>query len=243
MERTKNKVFNLFFLCIFLLSFVPPVFAQTTTVGVYGNIYKIKEKDLIKVIKYRADRVNWKEYRKKQHFKRQIENYQPYNQEVNLPDAIHTKVFKPNMWYALKFAVKDSNGNVIYPKGFRYKITDYITLPNIIVVINGDEKKQVKWFKESKFYNNISTMFMITKGNYFKLDKALKIPVYYYMSALQKRFALKAVPSVIWQKGHNLYVEQIGENQLKEDLIKWKKKNSRNLNLTKKYAPKKPKKR
>ena len=234
MEPTKSRVFKLFILWVFIFGFASPVYAKVTVVGVFGRTYKIKEKDLISVIKYRASRVNWKEFRKKQHFKRQIKNYQPYNQEVNLPNAIHSKVFKPDMWYTLKFTIRDSNGNVIYPKGFKYKITDYITMPNILVVINGDEKRQVKWFKESKFYNNISTMLMITKGSYYKLDKTLKVPVYYYMSALQKRFALKAVPSVIWQRGHNLYVKQIGKNQLKEDLEKWKKKKNRRLSSTRK---------
>ena len=229
MEQIRNMAFKILILLLFVFGFAPPVYAKITGVGVYGRTYKIKEKDLISVIKYRASKVNWKEFRKKQHFKRQIEDYQPYNQEVNLPDALHSKVFKPDMWYTLKFTIRDSKGNVIYPKGFRYKITDYVTLPNVLVVINGDEKRQVKWFKDSKFYNNISTMLMITKGNYYRLDKTLKVPVYYYMSALQKRFALKAVPSVIWQTGRNLYVKQIGKNQLKEDLEKWKKKKKQKL--------------
>jgi conjugal transfer pilus assembly protein TraW len=116
------------------------------------------------------------------------------------------------MYYTLKFNIRDSKGNIIYPKGFRYKITDYVYMPNFLIVINGDSKKQVKWFRHSKFRNNIAVMLLITKGDYYKLEKKLGIPVYFYMKQLQKRFKLKAVPSVVWQKGTTIYVKQYGKN-------------------------------
>ena len=186
--------------------------AKTLNLGVYGKTYKFREKDLLAVIKNKAKKVNWQAVIKRSHIKRQVENYQPYNQEVQLPTALHTKVFEPSMYYTLKFNIKNAKGQIIYPKGFRYKITNYIKLPNVLVVINGDSKKQVEWFKHSKYYNNIDVMLMMTKGNYYKLDKKLMIPTYFYMKALQKRFKLKAVPSVIWQKGTTIYVKQYGKN-------------------------------
>ena len=186
--------------------------AETINLGVYGKTYRFREKDLLSVIKNKAKKVNWQAVIKRSHIKKQVENYQPYNQEVNLPTALHTKLFEPSMYYTLKFNIKNAKGQIIYPKGFRYKITDYIKLPNVLVVINGDSKRQVEWFKHSKYYNNIYVMFMITKGNYSKLDKKLMIPTYFYMKPLQKRFKLKAVPSVIWQKGTTIYVKQYGKN-------------------------------
>ena len=185
---------------------------ETVNLGVYGKTYRFREKDLLAVIKNKAKKVNWQAVIKRSHIKRQVENYQPYNQEVDLPTALHTKVFEPSMYYTLKFDIKNAKGQIIYPKGFRYKLTDYIKLPNVLVVINGDSKRQIEWFKHSKYYNNIYVMFMITKGNYTKLDKKLMVPTYYYMKALQKRFKLKATPSVIWQKGSIIYVKQYGKN-------------------------------
>ena len=142
-----------------------------------------------------------------------------------MPTALNTKVFEPSMYYTLKFNIKNSKGNIIYPKGFRYKITDYIFLNNFLIVINGDSKKQVEWFKHSKYRNNIAVMLMITKGDYYKLAKKLGIPVYFYMKALQKRFKLKAVPSVIWQKGTTIYVKQYGKNAVYQSLKNIKKNN------------------
>ncbi len=188
-----------------------------------GKTYHIAEKNLLGVIKNRVKHVNWQAVIKRSHIKRQVEHYQPYNQEVPLPTALHTKVFEPSMYYTLKYNIKSSTGQIIYPKGFRYKITDYIKLPNVLVVINGDSKRQVEWFRHSKYFNNLSVMPLITKGNYYKLDKRFKIPVYFYMKSLQKRFKLQAVPSIIWQKGTVLYVKQYGKNAVLREIKKYKK--------------------
>ena len=217
-----------FFCAALIVGFIRNAHAETKVLGVYGKTYRFREKDLLTVIKDKAKKVNWKAVIKHAHIKRQVENYQPYNQEVDLPTALHTKVFEPSMYYTLKFNIKNAMGQIIYPKGFRYKITNYIKLPNVLVVINGDSKSQVKWFKHSKYYNNIYVMFMITKGNYYKLDKKFKIPTYFYMKALQKRFKLKAVPSVIWQKGTTIYVKQYGKNAVYKaikNITKHKKNN------------------
>ena len=205
-------IFFAFIVALIIVNLIKSAQGETVNLGVYGKTYRFREKNLLNVIKKKAKRVNCQAVIKRSHIKRQVENYQPYNQEVSLPTALNTKVFEPSMYYTLKFNIRDSKGNIIYPKGFRYKITDYIFLPNFLVVINGDSKKQVEWFKHSKFKNNIAVMLLITKGDYYKLEKKLGIPVYFYMKALQKRFKLKAVPSVVWQKGHNIYVKQYGKN-------------------------------
>ena len=218
-------IFFAFIVALIIIGIIRNARGETTVLGTYGKTYPIVEKNLLSVIKKKAERVNWQAVIKRSHIKRQAENYQPFNQEVNLPNALRTEVFKPSMYYTLKFNIKNAKGQIIYPKGFRYKITDYIKLPNVLVVINGDSKRQVKWFKHSKYHNNISVMFMITKGNYYKLDKKLKIPTYYYMAALQKRFKLKAVPSVIWQIKHTVYVKQYGKNAVYQVIKKHKKVN------------------
>ena len=206
-----------------LTGFIKNAHADVKVLSPDGKTYHIAEKNLLGVIKGRIKHVNWKAVIKRSHIKRQVENYQPYNTEVNLPTALHTKIFEPSMYYTLKFNIKSSTGQIIYPKGFRYKITDYITLPNVLVVINGDSKRQVEWFRHSKYFNNLSVMPLITKGNYYKLDKRFKIPVYYYMKSLQKRFKLQAVPSVIWQKGTVLYVKQYGKNAVLQEIKKYQK--------------------
>ena len=216
-------IFFAFVCAAIIVGIIRSAHGETKVLGYYGKTYKIAEKNLLGVIKGRIKHVNWKAVIKRSHIKRQVENYQPYNIEVNLPTALHTKIFEPSMWYTLKFNIKSSTGQIIYPKGFRYKITDYITLPNVLVVINGDDKRQVRWFRHSKYFNNLSVMPLITKGNYYKLDKRFKIPVYYYMKSLQKRFKLQAVPSVIWQKGTVLYVKQYGKNAVLQEIKKYQK--------------------
>lgn len=204
---------NKFFLLaiIFITTLMPfSAFGFAKIVGTYGKTYKFAENNLMQVVKNKAKNFDWKAYYKAQKMKQKIEDYQPLSQEVNLPNAFHTLVFEPNMYYTLDRSIKNIKGTVIYPKGFRFKITDYISLKQILVVINGDSAKQVEWFKHSKYFNNIDVMFLITKGNYYRLEKKFKIPVFYYIKGLQRRFKVRATPSVIWQKGNILYVKQFG---------------------------------
>lgn len=179
-------------------------------VGTFGQTYHIKEKNLLDVIKSRAGLATDYIKKERRNAKKIVENYQPRQLEVNLPPARHTRTFAPNMWYTNPRTIKDAKGNVIYPKGYRFKITDYAVLPYVLVVINGDDKKQVSWFVNSKYYKNIDVMLMITKGSYYRLSKRFQMPVFYYLSSMQPRFTLKAVPDVIWQKGTTLFVKQIG---------------------------------
>ena len=216
-------IFLVFVCAAIIVGIIRSAHGETEVLGYYGKTYKIAEKNLLGVIKNRVKHVNWRAVIKRSHIKRQVKNYQPYNMEVNLPAALRTKIFEPSMWYTLKFNIRGSTGEIIYPKGFRYKITDYITLPNVLVVINGDDKRQVEWFRDSKYFNNLSVMPLITKGDYYKLDRKFKIPVYYYTKSLQKRFKLQAVPSVIWQKGTVLYVKQYGKNVVSQEIKKYKK--------------------
>jgi hypothetical protein len=181
-------------------------FAKTVVLGTYGNTYPFAEKNMLKVIKERASRINMKKYRGI--IKKEAINYEPYSQEVNLPQAKKTLVFAPNMYYTTKYNIYDSKGQVLYPKGFRFKITRYVHLPYILVVINPTVKKDLEWFEKSRYFGKLGVMFCITKGNYFRLEQKLKIPVFYWMKELQRRFKLKAVPSVIWQEGTTVYVKQ-----------------------------------
>ncbi|MHB1696649.1 MAG: hypothetical protein ACYCSQ_00860 [bacterium] len=218
-----SVIFLAFIVALIIVNAIRNAHGETTVLGTYGKIYPFAEKNLLSVIKEKAKRVNWKAVIRNSHLKRQVKHYQPYNQEVDLPNALHTKVFEPSMYYTLKYNIRDSKGQIIYPKGFRFKITDYITLPNVLVVINGDSERQVKWFKHSMFFNNLKVTLMITKGDYYRLDRKLKIPVYYYMKPLQKRFELKAVPSVIWQEGTTIYVKQCGKNAIYKAIKNTKK--------------------
>ena len=190
----------------FIVLFPLTAFAKTVVLGTYGRTYPFAEKNLLAVIKERAKRINMKKYQKI--IKREVINYEPYSMEVRLPSAKKTEIFTPDMYYTTKYNIYDSKGQVLYPKGFRFKITRYIHLPYTLVIINPLVKKQLEWFEKSRYYGKLGVMFMITEGNYFRLEQKLKIPVFYWMKDLQKRFKLKAVPSVIWQEGTTVYVKQ-----------------------------------
>ena len=194
----------------FIVLFPLTSFAKTVVLGTYGRTYPFAEKNLLSVIKQRASRIDMKKYRKV--IKHEVINYEPYSMEVRLPRALKTEIFTPDMYYTARYNIYDSKGQILYPKGFRFKITNYIHLPYTLVIINPLDKRQLEWFEKSRYFGKLGVMFMITEGNYFRLEEKLKIPVFYWMKDLQKRFKLKAVPSVIWQEGTTVYVKQYHVN-------------------------------
>ena len=99
-------IFFAFIVALIIVNLIKEAHGETINLGVYGKTYRFKEKDLLAVIKNKAKKVNWQAIIRRSHIKRQVENYQPYNEEVSLPTALNTKVFEPSMYYTLKFDIK-----------------------------------------------------------------------------------------------------------------------------------------
>ena len=78
----------------------------------------------------------------------------------------------------------------------------------ILVFINGQDEKQIEWYKKSPYPSDLRTMLLITDGSYLDVRKKLKTPVYYANKEIIDRMGIKAVPSVAVQKGTELEVRE-----------------------------------
>ncbi len=136
------------------------------------------------------------------------ENYRP-DGLVRLPRTGKRITRLVDMSYVLPFDIPDGKGGILYPKGYTYNPLDYVQYTKTIVVINGDDRGQVAWFKASGYAERYDVALMLSQGSYVTVGKELKRPVFYADERVVKRFKLQAVPSVVKQSGRLMEVAEI----------------------------------
>jgi len=180
-------------------------FAATIVIGHYGRTYVIAEKDAIKEIQERAREINWAKIFNSHKWQQRIKSYKPKDLEV-LPRAKKSRSYLVSMTYTLPFNIPDGRGGILYPKGYTFNPLDYISFPNILVIIDGSDPKEIKWFKKSIYAHDYRTMVLLTSGSYWQVEEKLKRPVFYLTKIIAKRLKIRAVPSVVYQKGRYMEV-------------------------------------
>lgn len=182
--------------------------------GVFGAVYEIAEKDALKEIEEKAREVNMNRIINRGDLARKVKNYTPEDlKDVNLPPARKERTFFVDMTYTLDRDIADESGNVVYPKGYAFNPLDYVTYPGVIVILDGKSRRQVAWFRGSEYSKDMKTKLLITDGFYTELSGMLRRPVFYVGRAIVEVLQIKAVPSVVRQKGALMEVKEIPVNE------------------------------
>lgn len=185
-------------ICVFAL----PAIAKE--IGVTGRTYAIAERDALDELEERSRKVDWQKHLKAI----KPGNYRPANLMV-LPKARKTNTFLVDMAYTLENDIYNDKGKLLYPKGYTFNPLDFIKYQKTLVVIDGDDSDQLRWFQTSSLKNRLDVSLFITQGASLEIAKKIKRPVYYATSPLIARFQLKALPSIVKAKGKNMEVEEI----------------------------------
>ena len=186
--------------------------AGAKDLGKYGATYPVIEEDAIAQLKKAIARYDWVKFKNGQ--KEKIRNFKPKDL-MDLPVARENKVFNVDMTGTIKENIIGRDGEVVYPKGYKYNPMEYVFMRRIIVFINGRDEKQIEWYKQSPYPADMRTMLLITDGSYLNVRKKLKtLTVYYANREIIERMGIKALPSVAVQKGTQL---EVREYALKKD--------------------------
>jgi len=175
--------------------------------GRYGAVYPIVEPDALAEMKRKAARVDWGKYLDREKMARKIREYKPKDL-AKLPAARRERAFLADMSYTLDMDIPDGKGGILYPKGYTFNPLDYVNLERTLVIINGNDKRQVEWFRKSPWNKDMNAMLLLTDGSYYTLGERLKRPVFYADRLLVTRLKLQAVPSVAVQKGRFIEVRE-----------------------------------
>ncbi len=210
-DRFILRILLIIAMLLFIFVFLIPIISYGDNIknlGKFGKTYHIAEPDALVEIQTQAQKTNWNKAINKEQVKNRVENFKPTNFNP-LPKAQSNNKFLVDMTYIAEFDVKDNKGNIIYPKGYSFNPLDYIIYPNTLIVINGDDDNQTRWFEKSAYFNDYKTKILLSDGSYADLSKKWERPVYYLTQKIAKRLKLKAVPSVIKQEKKMMAVKEI----------------------------------
>lgn len=169
--------------------------------GVVGETYPVMEPDIVAEIRQKAARIN------NTALLERMKMYQPTNLFA-LPRAAADKTFQVDMTYTLDRDLVDGDGKIIYPRGYTFNPLDYISFPGGLVVIDGQDISQVKWFRSSPYFENLRAKLLLSDGIAAELIETLQRPVFYLTDDIAARLKLSAVPSVVIQREGKLQVRE-----------------------------------
>lgn len=196
--RLVKTIITFSLLCISLLP------AMAKDLAVTGRTYGIAERDALDELEGRVKAVDWQKHLKSI----KPANYRPANL-ISLPRAIKTQTFLVDMSYTLENDIVNDKGELIYPKGYMFNPLDYIQYKRTLVIINGEDPDQIRWFRSSELKKRLDVSLFITHGASLELAKKMKRPVFYATNSLIGRFQLKAVPSIIKANGRNMEINEV----------------------------------
>ncbi len=192
---------RLFVIMSGLLFLASPAYAKN--LGTIGTTYQVVEPDLVEEVKARID--------KGKMAKIMEEHRQNYKAKdiYALPTAKRDRTFFVDMTYTLDHDIPGENGEIMYERGLTWNPLDYVSLPDGLMVINGESAKQVEWFEKSPYYKNKQIKLHISAGFAAPLIKHLDRPVFYLTKTIADRLQLAAVPCVITQNGKKMMVQEV----------------------------------
>ena len=103
------------------------------------------------------------------------------------------------MTYVVPDDIKDTNGRIMYPKGYKFNPADYVRMTQTIVIIDATNKLQIAWAKKNKYFDDMKYMVLLNDGNAYEMQKDYKNTFYY----------IDKTPSLVQQVGNKIQVSEI----------------------------------
>ena len=197
-------------LVLLILFFSLPNRLNAKDLGVHGNIYDIKEQDVIEYIKQRL--FEYQKSGKIDEINKSLQN-STKNYLYNLPPLNITKAQTERTWYydpsiSLDRDLEDHEGTRFYQRGTKVNPLDHMTLSKDIVFIDGSDEKHVAWALKQNAAK--TTKIILTNGNIIGLMREHKIRFYYDKNSyLINLFGIRHVPALVSQDGNKLLIKEL----------------------------------
>lgn len=179
--------------------------------GVHGQIYEIKETNLLSDIKNKLSNLEssgelaklQKEWQQKT-IKR-AERPKPVSGLLN---ATKTKDFDYDPSIIADKNIYDHQGNIIVKKGTKVNPLNYKNLTENLLFIDGDNQDQVNWaLKQSKQH---PSLIILTNGSVMQLMRNNKVRFYFDQNGyLIKTFGIKFLPAKVYQNKDLLKIKEV----------------------------------
>ncbi|EGT3611244.1 type-F conjugative transfer system protein TraW [Morganella morganii] len=198
---------------LFILLFPSGITAKE--LGSAGNVWKIKERNLITVMKERlAQKFNGQtDEQIQEELRRRTEERSLRPAPVaGITRATETAVHYFDPSFTLTKDIADDKGVVFARKGEVFNPFDISGFTQTLVFIDGDDPEQITWVKQFK-PKTIRSKIILVNGNIKDTEELLDTRIYFdQLGELTGRFGIKRVPAVIEDAGDNknLRITEVG---------------------------------
>ena len=203
---------------VFLILFFPVmIFAKD--LGVWGQVYLIKEQDFLFFIKNKLVKLQNEgalESAKKDFIKRSKEHILRPHAVNGLSTTNNPQVFYYDPSFILQHNITDAMGQVLYKKGLTVNPLNKISFKQIWIFFDADDARQLSW-ASAKIKSLQQVKPILVKGNIKKAVKALGVRVYFdQQGVFTRKFRLKHIPVVISESHKKLKIQEENINKLSE---------------------------
>jgi len=200
---------KIIFLFLLISFFMDSSVTLAKDLGVFGETFEIKEKDLLDHIRIRLFQMQKDGSLEAEN--RKIKEKILANVKTPKPIASikHTEVertFEYDPTIELTQDLADHKGRVFAKKGDRFNPLDKITLSKPLLFIDGDDEKHVKWAIAKINGNNPGgdarlCRIILIKGSPLDLQEQLKRDIYFDQHGiLTNKLGIKHVPAIVLQE-------------------------------------------
>jgi hypothetical protein len=185
--------------------------------GVYGEMYEIKEKDFRQLLQEKWDKVDKNEVTKA--LKSSVRNSFVISSSIKECSKTLQKEYEPIIELKEDLVLPYTN-EVINPKG-TYNILEKfnILLPYNILFINADDELQVELAEFYKSQLGHKIKIMVVKGDYLKFtqNRLFKDAQIVREELEIKAFNLQCIPSVYTQANNKFIIQEYNPKELLKD--------------------------
>lgn len=199
---------------IFTFTFIYSINASAKDLGVLGDLFPVKENNLIDLIKYRLTEMEQdgrlNEIQKEMQQKAIDRLNRPKTVLTTKADKTSERLFDPTI--TLSKDISDDKGNIFAKKGTKINPLNLISFEMKLYFIDSDDDLQLNWLSKQNF--KLRDKIILTNGNPFEVEKKIKKKVFFDQnSQLIERLKIKAVPTVVYRSGDQLLIKEVLINE------------------------------
>lgn len=202
-----DKIFIIIF-CLFLAT---TSFAKD--LGVIGQVYPIKETDLLEFIQKRIlimqQNGDWQKLQNQ--WKERVSKHVDRPLAVsNIHRTVTKKIWRYDPSISVPYDLKDNEGSIFAKAGTRINPLSFTSLHTALLFYDADDKEQVAWVKKLNKKYAGKTKLILVNGSILQQEKIFQQPIYFdQQGRLTTTFHITQVPAVVYQDGMELVIEEL----------------------------------
>jgi conjugal transfer pilus assembly protein TraW len=183
--------------------------AYSQDLGVAGNVFDIKENDLVEQIQTKIGQMSKGEldYHQQQLKKRMTAQIEEPKALKHITKALQTRIYNYDPTFIVDKDYSDSKGQIFAFKGTKINPLDHITYDKELIFIDANDASQIKWLKGKA---RKPRKIILIAGRPFDLEKDLNEEIYFDQKGfITSKFGIEAVPAVAWQEGRIFKIQEV----------------------------------